>query len=190
MKSLGRPRHLLRLQLAVETRPAAAASRRQDRRFLQPHAARLVTIDIKSDVKLYEPAPPANGISTLAGTPARIVGGLLAGTDLLSTRAADARLPPRARSTRQLGSRRSGACQGHDHRRDHLGAAKTRIDTQKTFTSNLMDSIDSGVGQLVDADMNKESTRLQALQVQQQLGIQALSIANGNSQSILSLFRG
>ncbi|RUW25051.1 flagellin, partial [Mesorhizobium sp. M4B.F.Ca.ET.013.02.1.1] len=71
-----------------------------------------------------------------------------------------------------------------------LGAAKSRIDTQKSFLSNLSDSIDKGVGSLVDADMNKESTRLQALQVQQQLGIQALSIANGNSQSILSLFRG
>ncbi len=71
-----------------------------------------------------------------------------------------------------------------------LGAAKTRIDTQKDFVSKLMDSIDRGVGQLVDADMNKESTRLQALQVQQQLGIQALSIANTNSQNILSLFKG
>ena len=71
-----------------------------------------------------------------------------------------------------------------------LGAAKSRIDTQKNFLSNLSDSIDKGVGQLVDADMNKESTRLQALQVQQQLGIQALSIANSNSQTILSLFRG
>jgi len=71
-----------------------------------------------------------------------------------------------------------------------LGAAKSSIDLQKTFTTSLMDSIDRGVGQLVDADMNKESTRLQALQVQQQLGVQALSIANGSSQSILSLFRG
>lgn len=71
-----------------------------------------------------------------------------------------------------------------------LGAAKSRIDMQKSFVTKLTDSIDRGVGQLVDADMNKESTRLQALQVQQQLGIQALSIANGNSQSILSLFRG
>ncbi|RWM12085.1 flagellin [Mesorhizobium sp.] len=71
-----------------------------------------------------------------------------------------------------------------------LGAAKSSIDLQKTFTQSLMDSIDRGVGQLVDADMNKESTRLQALQVQQQLGIQALSIANGSSQTILSLFRG
>jgi flagellin len=70
-----------------------------------------------------------------------------------------------------------------------IGAAKKRIDMQKDFASSLMDSIDRGVGQLVDADMNKESTRLQALQVQQQLGVQALSIANGNSQSILSLFR-
>ena len=71
-----------------------------------------------------------------------------------------------------------------------LGAAKARIDLQKDFVSKLSDSIDRGVGQLVDADMNKESTRLQALQVQQQLGIQALSIANGNTQSVLSLFRG
>ena len=71
-----------------------------------------------------------------------------------------------------------------------LGAAKKRIDIQKSFTQSLMDSFDRGVGQLVDADMNKESTRLQALQVQQQLGIQSLSIANSNAQTILSLFRG
>jgi flagellin len=70
-----------------------------------------------------------------------------------------------------------------------IGAAKKQIDLQKTFTQSLMDSIDRGVGQLVDADMNKESTRLQALQVQQQLGIQSLSIANSSSQSILSLFK-
>jgi flagellin len=71
-----------------------------------------------------------------------------------------------------------------------LGAAQKRVDLQSEFVTNLMDTIDRGVGTLVDADMNKESTRLQALQVQQQLGIQALSIANGNSQTILSLFRG
>ena len=70
-----------------------------------------------------------------------------------------------------------------------LGAAKSRIDIQKTFVSSLMDAIDSGVSQLVDADMNAESTMLQALQVKQQLGIQALSIANGSSQSILRLFQ-
>jgi flagellin len=70
-----------------------------------------------------------------------------------------------------------------------LGATKSRIDLQKEFTTSLMDSIERGVGQLVDADMTKESSRLSALQVQQQLGIQALSIANSNSQSILSLFR-
>ncbi len=71
-----------------------------------------------------------------------------------------------------------------------IGATKKRIDMQKDFASNLMDSIDRGVGQLVDADMEEESTRLQALQVQQQLGIQALSIANSSSQNILTLFRG
>jgi flagellin len=72
----------------------------------------------------------------------------------------------------------------------NLGAAKQRIDLQNDFISALMDSISRGIGQLVDADMNAESTRLQALQVQQQLGVQALSIANASSQSILSLFRG
>ncbi|MGB6119108.1 MAG: flagellin [Mesorhizobium sp.] len=71
-----------------------------------------------------------------------------------------------------------------------LGAAKKRVGLQQEFVSSMMDAIERGIGQLVDADMNKESTRLQALQVQQQLGIQALSIANGASQSILSLFRG
>ena len=70
-----------------------------------------------------------------------------------------------------------------------LGAIKTRVDLQQDFVSNLMDAIDRGIGQLVDADMNEESTRLQALQVQQQLGIQALSIANSNGQNVLSLFR-
>ena len=71
-----------------------------------------------------------------------------------------------------------------------LGAAKKRVGLQQDFVGKLMDSIERGVGQLVDADMSEESTRLQALQVQQQLGIQALSIANSNSQNILALFRG
>jgi flagellin len=71
----------------------------------------------------------------------------------------------------------------------NLGAVNKRISMQEDFVSNLMDSIDSGIGRLVDADMNEESTRLKALQTQQQLGIQALSIANSNSQNILSLFR-
>ncbi len=70
-----------------------------------------------------------------------------------------------------------------------LGSAKKRIDIQKDFVSSLMGAIDRGVATLVDADMNAESTRLQALQVQQQLGIQSLSIANSSSQNILSLFR-
>jgi flagellin len=70
-----------------------------------------------------------------------------------------------------------------------LGAIKNRIDNNTNFVKSLMDSVTRGIGQLVDADMNAESTRLQALQVQQQLGTQALSIANQNSQSILALFK-
>jgi flagellin len=71
----------------------------------------------------------------------------------------------------------------------NLGAIKNRISNNTDFVKSLMDSVTRGIGQLVDADMNAESTRLSALQTQQQLGVQALSIANQNSQSILSLFR-
>ena len=69
-----------------------------------------------------------------------------------------------------------------------LGATQTNIDLQSTFVSSLSDSITTGVGSLVDADMNQASTRLNALQTQQQLGIQALSVSNQNSQIILKLF--
>jgi flagellin len=62
-----------------------------------------------------------------------------------------------------------------------LGAVKSRIDLQKNFVTALKAAIDRGIGQLVDADMNEESTKLQALQVQAQLGIQSLSIANQSS---------
>ncbi|MFT4184643.1 MAG: flagellin [Rhizobium sp.] len=70
-----------------------------------------------------------------------------------------------------------------------LGSISTRIDLQTTFASSLSDSIESGVGKLVDADMEEESSKLSALQTQQQLAVQSLSIANSSSQSILSLFR-
>jgi flagellin len=70
-----------------------------------------------------------------------------------------------------------------------LGAIKTRVDLQKDFAKSLMDAIDTGIGQLVDADMNEESTRLQALQVRSQLGVQALGMANQSAQQILRLFQ-
>ncbi|KAJ34995.1 hypothetical protein BW45_00610, partial [Agrobacterium tumefaciens] len=70
-----------------------------------------------------------------------------------------------------------------------LGSLQSRIDMQENFVSSLMDVIDKGIGRLVDADMNEESTKLKALQTQQQLGIQSLSIANANAENILQLFK-
>lgn len=70
-----------------------------------------------------------------------------------------------------------------------LGSLQSRISMQDDFVSALMDVIDKGIGRLVDADMNEESTRLKALQTQQQLGIQSLSIANSNAENILMLFK-
>lgn len=70
-----------------------------------------------------------------------------------------------------------------------FGSAERRIDIQSDFVSKLTDSLKAGIGTLVDADMEEASARLQALQVQQQLAIQSLSIANQSPQSILALFR-
>jgi flagellin len=69
------------------------------------------------------------------------------------------------------------------------GAGARRLEVHKTFVGKLQDALTNGIGSIVDADLAKESAKLQALQTKQQLGIQALSIANTSSQSALSLFR-
>jgi len=71
-----------------------------------------------------------------------------------------------------------------------LGSSAKRIEVQTNFTVQLVDILKEGVGNLVDADLAEESANLQALQIKQQLGVQALSIANSGPQSILSLFGG
>jgi flagellin len=70
-----------------------------------------------------------------------------------------------------------------------LGTGSKSLGSHLDFVSKLQDSIDAGVGNLVDADLAKESARLQALQTKQQLGVQALAIANQSSSILLGLFR-
>ena len=69
------------------------------------------------------------------------------------------------------------------------GAGARRLEVHKTFVGKLQDALTNGMGSIVDADLAKESAKLQSLQVKQQLGVQALSIANTSSASALSLFR-
>jgi len=69
-----------------------------------------------------------------------------------------------------------------------FGAGATRLELQSNFTQSLSDTIEVGIGNLVDADLADESANLQALQVQQQLGLRALSIANGAPSAVLGLF--
>ena len=164
----------------------------------------LATIDVKVDtLKLYEAFATATNVQKgildglrLASSGARnntavatVGGAAAAATDGYSV----ATMTVVGFNDRQIGDMLTVIDQATKEMTDAattLGTTKKRIDIQKDATQSLMDSIDRGVGQLVDADMNKESSRLQALQVQQQLGIQSLSIANGNAQTILSLFRG
>ncbi len=70
-----------------------------------------------------------------------------------------------------------------------LGTQSKSLERQTTFTSKMEDALEAGVGNLVDADLAKESARLTALQTKQQLGVQALSIANSSSSILLGLFR-
>lgn len=70
-----------------------------------------------------------------------------------------------------------------------LGTKAKALDTHRTFVGKLADALETGVGNLVDADLAKESAKLQSLQTKQQLGVQALGIANQSPQILLSLFR-
>jgi len=70
-----------------------------------------------------------------------------------------------------------------------VGTTSKSLERQITFNSKLQDALEAGAGNLVDADLAKESARLTALQTKQQLGVQALSIANSASQTLLGLFR-
>ena len=70
-----------------------------------------------------------------------------------------------------------------------LGTSSKALEAHMTFIGNLQDSVTAGIGNLVDADLAKESAKLQSLQTKQQLGIQALSIANQAPQTVLSLFK-
>ena len=146
-------------------------------------AERVAAGDHDVDAKTAAATAAATAAGAADGTATSIAGVSVANLDITASGVTDAFIG-------SMLSKVEGALKSMTTAATNLGAAKSRIELQKAFTSSLMDSIDRGVGQLVDADMNKESTRLQALQVQQQLGIQALSIANGNSQSIMSLFRG
>lgn len=70
-----------------------------------------------------------------------------------------------------------------------LGTGSKALDLHLTFINKLQDSIDNGISNLVDADLAKESAKIQSLQTRQQLGVQALAIANASTQTLLSLFR-
>jgi flagellin len=70
-----------------------------------------------------------------------------------------------------------------------LGSKKARFDLQRSFMTDLMKAMASGVSQLIDADMNLESTKLRAMQTRESLGVQSLSIANNSAKAILGLFQ-
>ncbi len=143
-----------------------------------------ISIDITT-TKLYDSADQSGILDTESTTTNGGVTYSVATLDISSLTDSDADLS----DLEEMISTVDGAISSMTDAATSLGAVKSRIDLQQDFVGSLMDAIDRGVSQLVDADMNEESTRLQAVQVKQQLGIQALSIANGSSRNILALFQ-
>jgi flagellin len=135
------------------------------------------------------PATPGSlsALQSIKGTSALVVANMDIQT-MLGTTLTTATITLAADATTQLAALETakGLMAG---KLNTLGSASRQVDSQLTFTSKLSDAIKSGIGTLVDADLAAESANLQALQLKQQLGVQALSIANQSPQSISSLFR-
>ncbi len=84
----------------------------------------------------------------------------------------------------------SAALKGVSDQLNQTGADSNRLDAKVSFNSSKIDSLNAGLGALIDTDLSKESAKLQALQIKQQLGTQALSLANQAPSSLVSLFKG
>ncbi len=132
-------------------------------------------------------------VSTLPNTLAALIGGTFsrnaAGVDAVTT-PTPAAAQTAALAALQPAAGYDSAQLGINNQLNQAGADSNYLDSQITFNSNKIDSLNSGLGSLVDADLSKESAVLQSLQIKQQLGTQALSIANQAPQALLSLFKG
>lgn len=168
---------------------AAKDALNEDYKSLRSQIDRVVGGADFNGLNLVGPAATAKGVKALADTKGvtsidvdaidlstggTILGGVL--TDLYTVTTAD--LTAIGKAIDDVGSALG-----------RLGTGSKKLDTHLTFVRKLQDTIDASVGRLVDADMAKESARLQSLQVQQQLAIKALSIANQTPSVLLQLFR-
>ena len=136
----------------------------------------------------------AEDVSTLPDTLAALIGGTFSrdstGVDTFTTPS------PSTAQTAALAALQTGAAVGYDsaqlgvsNQLNQAAADSNYLSAQITFNTDKIDSLNQGLGALIDADLSQESAVLQSLQIKQQLGTQALSIANQSPQSLLSLFK-
>ena len=134
----------------------------------------------------------AEDVSTLPNTLAALIGSTFsrtsAGVDSFGA-VAPAAAQTAALAALQVPGSFATAQTGVDNQLNRAGADSNYLDSQITFNTNKISSLDAGLGALVDADLSQESALLQSLQIKQQLGTQALSIANQAPQALLSLFK-
>ena len=134
----------------------------------------------------------AENVSTFPNTLAALIGGTFSrsagGTDSFTTPSAAA-AQTTALAALQTGAGFDSAQTTVSNKLNQAGADSNYLNAQITFNSNKIDSLNTGLGALVDADLSQESALLQAQQIKQQLGTQALSIANQAPQALLSLFK-
>ena len=159
-----------------------------------PDAVSVTSVDVNGiQTKTTYSALDANGNATAVGAAVsfgvQIATTAPAGTGLLKQGVSDlTNLNVTTGNVQQTMSNVDAALKAVTAYASSLGSTQSRVNSQTTFISNVSSALTTGVSSLVDADMNQASTRLQALQTQQQLGIQSLSIANQNTQLILKLF--
>ena len=175
---------------------AAYSQDRVDNGTANPDAVSVTSVDVNGiQTKTTYSALDANGNATAVASAVtfgvQIATTAPAGTGLLKQGASDlTNLNVTSGTVDQTMSDVDNALKAVTAYASSLGSTQSRVNSQSTFISNVSTALTTGVSSLVDADMNQASTRLQALQTQQQLGIQSLSIANQNTQLILKLFSG
>ncbi len=179
--------------IAISDTSLSTASRNaldQDYRMLRDQIDRTVGAAGFNGLNLVGPAAVAKGVKALANTRGdRFIA--VDAIDLSTSGALLSALPAELSAVNSLVDLPAfnAAMDGVNAALGRLGTGSRALDTHLTFVRKMQDALDASVGRLVDADMAKESARLQSLQVKQQLAVQTLAMANRNQSLVLQLFR-
>ena len=167
---------------------ASRAALNEDYKALRDQITTVITNSSFNGLNMLNATTGFSALANSTGTAMRVRGEILSLGGANVTVTATASIGTRSLATAQLTAVNT-SINNVSASLARLGSGAKAYETHSTFVSKLSDALENGVGNLVDADLAKESARLQSLQVKQQLGVQALSIASQSSSMLLGLFR-